>query len=118
MSNLSPELAKMASQAIRELHQENTKLSSEQAELREKVATLEKERDCRRLAADMAERGLIDVNDVDKTASSLKEEDLEVVKQAMTWRTPENLTIGEPTSSSMVAGDDVDPIVRCLLEDD
>lgn len=116
MSNLSPELAKMASTAIRKLAEKTTKLSAENAELLDKVATLEEERDCRRLAADMAEKGLIDINDVEKTAASLKGQDLEVVKQAMTWRTPESLTIGEPTSTSMGAGDDVDPITRACLE--
>jgi len=39
------------------------------------------------------------------------------VKQAMIWRTPGVMSIGEPTSSSKGAADDVDPIVRALLED-
>jgi len=118
MSNFGPQLAKVAAKAIREQQNEIDKLGQEKTSLLEKVATLEEERDCRRLASDMAEKGFIDVNDVDKTASSLRGQDLEVVKQAMTWRTPQSLTIGEPTSSGMGAGDDVDPIVRCLLSSD
>lgn len=110
-------LAAMASKAIRDLTEQNTKLASSEAKLREKVATLEEERDCRRLASEMAEKGLIDVNDVDKTAASLGGQDLEIVKQAMTWRAPETFTIGGPTSPGEGAGDDVDPITRALLED-
>jgi len=110
-------LAAMASKAIRDLTQQNTKLASSEAKLQEKVAALEEERDCRRLASDMAEKGLIDVNDIDKTAQTLGGQDLEVVKQAMTWRVPETFTIGGPTSSGEGAGDDVDPITRACLED-
>jgi len=118
MSNtFTPKLAAMASRAICDLRTQNTKLASHNGTLQEKVAALEEERDCRRIAAGMAEQGMIDVNDVEKTASALKGQNLEVVKQAMTWRTPESLAIGDPTSPGKVAGDDVDPITRACLED-
>ena len=116
-SKFTPKLASMASKAIRDLNSTNTKLASERTELQTKVAALEEERDCRRLAEEMADQGLIDVNDVAKTAASLGGQDLAVVKQAMTWRTPSSLNIGEPTSSGEGAGDGVDPITQACLED-
>lgn len=117
MATLTKDLAKVAAQTIRRLESKNRELTSEKAELVEKVATLEKERECRKLAAQMAAEGKIErsYDVVSSVAEELVDKDLNVVKQAMTFAT-DGFKIGSPVGEG--SGDsELDPITKLLVGD-
>ena len=114
-SNVS-KMAKMAAEAIRTLNSTNRELAAKNAEYSVKLATLEKERECLKLAREMAERGQIDrsFDSVEKTAQGLLGKNLEVVKEAMALTTS-GLRLAEPITTGS-SGEDLDPLTRALLE--
>lgn len=109
------EVAKMAAQAIRALEAKNRQLQEDNSQQSEKLASLEKERECFTLAKEMAERGQIDrsIDSIEKTAAALMGKDLDVVKEAMSLA-PSLTSIGDPDTNT-TSGDGSDPIVEVLL---
>lgn len=112
---LSKDLAKQASAEIKKLADANEKLAADYKVVQEKVAALEKERDCINLALEMVERGQVSpsVESINKVAQDLLAQDLEVVKKAMTLAA-DGLRIGSPVGDD-VAATDSDPITDYLV---
>ena len=109
------EVAKMAAKALRSLEAKNRELVADNAQYSEKLATLEKERECYELAKEMASAGQIEnsIGVIEKTAAALSTKDLAVVKEAMTLA-PSLLQIGEPTTRSSAASGE-DELVEAIL---
>lgn len=115
MSSNFSKIAKVAATAIRALNARNRELAAKNAKDSEKLATLEKEGECRKLAMEMADRGQIDrsFESVEKATKGLLEKDLAVVKEAMLLATT-GISLGQPASTE--PRDEVDPITKVLLE--
>jgi hypothetical protein len=115
MADLSKDLAKQASAQLKKLAESHEKLAADHAAALDKLATLEKERECVNLAIEMAENGQFTatVESINKVAHDLMSQDLDVVKKAMTLAA-DGLRIGSPAGDSpSVSGGD--PITELLL---
>lgn len=115
MADLSKDLAKQASAEIQKLAEANEKLAADYSAVKEKLAALEKERECMNLAIEMAENGQFTptVESINKMAQELLSQDLDVVKKAMTLAA-DGLRIGSPVGDGPSVSDG-DPITEYLL---
>jgi len=112
---LSKDLAKQASDELRKLADANEKIAADYTAVKEKLAALEKERECFNLALEMAENGHVTptVESINKVAHELLTQDLEVVKKAMTLAA-DGLRIGSPASDEITVTEG-DPITDFLV---
>lgn len=116
MVNEQQQLMKQAAAAIDSLAEENKNLKAENANQREKLASFERKDLAYQLSEEMAERGMIDDEEIVKTAAKLvdSDRDLGVVKEALAT-TQTLLEIGTLQEPEGNAGIGADPLTDFLL---
>ena len=113
-----PQKAKLAAALLRDLSEQVDAKEKELVELKEKVAAYSKQDSCLDLANEMAELGHIgkDFEFIKKKAASLRNQDLEVVREAIKLAQDKFSSVGDELSDG-VRSTGVDAITAAIFGD-